>query len=97
MESILMKHSIAHIGLNVLDLEKSVQFYQEVFGMREVFRMYPKSDLNMIPCFMSDEDCNCMLALTWFGERKEPYELGENNNNIAIVTDDFEASYEKHK
>ena len=92
-----MNYNIAHIGLNVLDLEKSVRFYRDAFDMREVFRMYPKSDLDMILCFLSDESGSCMLALSWFGERKEPYELGENNNNIAIVTDDFEASYARHR
>jgi lactoylglutathione lyase len=88
---------MAHVGINVLDLERSIDFYQKAFGMREVFRMHPKSELDMILCFLSDERESTMLVLAWYGERDVPYELGENNVHLAFVADDFEASYEKHK
>ncbi len=94
-----MTHTLAHIGLNVLDLNKSIEFYQNALGMHEVFRMYPKSDLDMILCFLSDERCGCMIALMWYGERDDslPYDLGENDMNLTFTTDDFEGSYQKHK
>ncbi len=38
-----------------------------------------------------------MITLVWYGERKTPYEPGENNVHIALVTDDFEGSYQRHK
>lgn len=38
-----------------------------------------------------------MITLAWYGERKTPYELGENNVHIALVTDDFEGSYQRRK
>lgn len=43
-----MSYAIAHIGINVLDLDRSVKFYEDVFGMKEVFRMHPKSALDMV-------------------------------------------------
>lgn len=92
-----MKYSMAHVGINVLDLERSVKFYTEAFELHEVFRMHAKSELDMILCFLSDEHESTMLVLTWYGERDIPYELGENNVHIAFVADDFEASYTKHK
>ena len=49
-----MKYSLAHIGINVLDLSRSVEFYTKAFDMHEVFRMHPKSELDMILCFLSD-------------------------------------------
>lgn len=92
-----MKYSFAHMWINVLDLDRSIRFYEDTFGMKEVFRMHPKSTLDMILCFLSDGHSGAMITLVWYGERKFPYELGENNVHICLVTDDFEASYKKHK
>lgn len=92
-----MSYAIGHIGLNVLDLERSVKFYEDVFGMKEVFRMHPKSTLDMVLCFLSDKHNGTMISLVLYGERRQPYELGENNVHIAFVTDDFEGSYRRHK
>lgn len=51
----------------------------------------------MILCFLSDEGDTTEIALTWYGERDIPYELGENDVHLVFVVDDFKASYEKHK
>ena len=92
-----MKYSFAHMGINVLDLDRSIAFYDRAFGFKEVFRMHPKSNLDMVLCFLSDGHNGTMITLVWIGDRKTPYELGENNVHIGLVTDDFEASYRKHK
>lgn len=92
-----MKYSFAHVGINVLHLEQSIEFYDKAFGMKEAFRMHPKSNLDMVLCFLSDGHNGTMITLVWYGERKTPYVLGENNVHIALVTDDFEASYKRHK
>ena len=65
-----MSYAIGHIGLNVLDLERSVKFYEDVFGMKEVFRMHPKSTLDMVLCFLSDKYNGTMISLVWYGERR---------------------------
>ncbi len=92
-----MKYSMGHIGLNVLDIERSVAFYSNAFGMKEVFRMHPKSKLDMVLCFLQDGSKSTMICLAWYKERKTPFELGENNIHLGFVTDDFEASYKRHK
>ena len=92
-----MAYSMAHIGINVLDLERSVAFYRDAFGMKEIFRMHAKSKLNMVLCFLSDECCGTMLTLVWCEEKKSPYDLGDNNIHINFTTDDFEGSYHRHK
>ena len=51
----------------------------------------------MVLCFLSDRHGGAMITLVWYGERKTPYELGENNVHIALVTDDFEGSCQRHK
>lgn len=91
-----MKYTFAHMGINVLDLDRSVEFYERAFGFKEVFRMYPKSSLDMILCFLSDGHAGTMVTLVWYGDRKIPYELGENNVHMCLVTDDFAGSHRKH-
>ena len=49
-----------------------MKFYEDVFGMKEVFRMHPKSALDMVLCFLSDRHGGAMITLVWYGERKTP-------------------------
>ena len=37
------------------------------------------------------------LELTWLRDRKEPYNLGENEFHLAFDVDDMKAAHEKHK
>lgn len=70
------RHDDAVFELHAVDLDRSVKFYEDVFGMKEVFRMHPKSAPDMVLCFLSDRHGGAMITLVWYGERKTPYELG---------------------
>lgn len=37
------------------------------------------------------------MELTWLKDRKEAYNLGENEFHLAFVTDEYEAFHAKHK
>ena len=37
------------------------------------------------------------LELTWLRDRKEPYDLGEDEFHLAFRVDDYEAAHELHK
>ena len=37
------------------------------------------------------------LELTWLKDRKEPYNLGENEFHLALTVDDFAAAHARHK
>ncbi|MBZ4646988.1 MAG: lactoylglutathione lyase [Petroclostridium sp.] len=37
------------------------------------------------------------LELTWLRDRKEPYNLGDNEFHLVFTADDFDAAYEMHK
>ncbi|MBO5652389.1 MAG: VOC family protein [Selenomonas sp.] len=85
----------AHNNFNVLDLEKSMKFYQEALGLREVRRI---NGDGFIIVFMGDEDnSHHLLELTWLKNRKEPYNLGDNEFHLALRTDDFAAAHAKHE
>ena len=38
-------HGLHHIHLVVRDLERSLSFYQQAFGMQEMFRAGPKKSM----------------------------------------------------
>lgn len=84
-----------HNNINVLDLEKSMQFYQEALGLKEVRRINGEG---FTIVFMGDEaGSQHVLELTWLKDRKEPYNLGDNEFHLALRTDDFAAAHAKHK
>ena len=37
------------------------------------------------------------LELTWLKDRKEHYDLGENEFHLAVTVDDFDAAHVHHK
>lgn len=91
-----MKFTFDHNNINVLDLDKSIAFYKEALGFEEVKR-YTHDDESFILVFMEDGTTSHRIELTWLRDRKEPYNLGENEFHLAVRTDDFDAAYEHHK
>lgn len=91
-----MKFQFAHNNINVLDLERSLTFYQEALGLKEI-RRHVQEDGDFILVYLGDEVTSHSLELTWLRDRTEPYNLGENEFHLAFVVDDFEAAYQHHK
>ena len=86
-----------HFNYNVLDLEKSIKFYEEALGLKEVRRKTSPSEGEWILVYLGDGKTGFSLELTWLRDRKEPYNLGENEFHLAVEADDYEAAYKKHK
>jgi lactoylglutathione lyase len=91
-----MNFKFAHNNFNVLNLEKSVDFYKKALNLVEV-RRYAAPDKSFILVFMGDGKSEHKLELTWMASRTEPYDLGDNEFHLALVTDDFEKAHELHK
>lgn len=91
-----MKFTFCHNNINVLDLEKSIKFYNETLGLKETKRI-EADDKSFIIVYLGDGQTQHLLELTWLRDRKEPYNLGDNEFHIAFYTDDYESSYNKHK
>ncbi len=89
-----MNFKFVHNNLNVLNLAKSLAFYQEALGLKEVRRM-EKEDFTLV--FLGDGQTPHKLELTHLHARSEAYNLGENEFHIAFTVDDFDAAYELHK
>ena len=91
-----MQFQFDHNNLNVLDLERSVEFYKKALGLQEL-RRTEADDHSFTLVFLGDGSTRHRLELTWLRDRKEPYNLGECEFHLAFTADDFQAMYEKHK
>mgnify|MGYP003376022110 FL=1 len=91
-----MKFTFNHNNFNVLDLQKSIAFYEEALGLK-VVRKYEAPDGSFILAYLGDGVTPHQLELTWLRDRKEPYNLGENEFHLAMAVDDMEAAHEKHE
>lgn len=91
-----MTFRIAHNNFNVLNLEKSVEFYQKALGLSEVSR-YTAEDGSFILVFLGDGATSHKIELTWLRDRKEPYNLGDNEIHLCFETDNYDAAYQTHK
>lgn len=89
-----MKFTFAHNNLNVLNLEKSLAFYKQALQLTEV-RRHEGQGFTLV--YLGDGVTPHRLELTWLHDRKEPYNLGENEIHIAFVVDDFPAAHALHK
>lgn len=91
-----MEFLIRHTNLNVLDLDKSLAFYQKALGLREVRRKQAGDD-SFTLVYLSDVRGDYQLELTWLRDRTEPYELGDNETHIAFEAEDFDAAKKLHE
>lgn len=89
-----MKFTMYHSCITVMDLDKSIKFYEKALGLKEIRRT--ESDDSKI-VFMGSEDSDCLLELTWLEGRNEPYDLGDNEVHIGFRADDYEAAKRYHE
>jgi lactoylglutathione lyase len=91
-----MKFTLNHNNFNVLDLERSLQFYTEALGLVET-RRYEPEDKSFKLVFLGDGETPHRIELTWLRDRTEPYDLGDNEFHLALKTDDYAAAFARHK
>lgn len=91
-----MNFKFNHFNFNVLDLEKSVDFYKEALGLTEVKRK-ESPDGSFILIYVGDGESDFSLELTWMRDRTEAYDLGEQEFHLAMAVDDYEEAFKKHQ
>lgn len=91
-----MQFKMVHNNFNVLDLEKSLAFYKEALGLVPA-REKEAADGSFKLVFLSDGVSGHQLELTWLRDRKEPYNLGENEFHLAFVVDDYDKAHLHHE
>ena len=90
-----MKFRMYHENYNVFDLKRSLEFYKKALGLTEQ-RRKEASDGSFIIVYVGNDQTDFQLELTWLRDRKEPYNLGDEEFHLAFETDDFEAAHQLH-
>ncbi|MFZ1389236.1 MAG: lactoylglutathione lyase [Thiolinea sp.] len=86
---------ILHTMLRVGDLDRSVNFYTQVLGMRELSRQdYPAGEFTLVFLGYGEKSNSTVLELTYNWGVSE-YELGTAFGHIAIEVPDVYAACEK--
>lgn len=93
---IIMAFKFLHNNFNVKDLEKSLQFYDEALGLKEVKRIVPDSG-EFIIVFLSDGSTTHQLELTWLRDFDRAYNLGDNEFHLALEAENYEEAHKKHQ
>ena len=91
-----MKFKFCHNNFNVLNLEKSLEFYKNALGLVETKRTVAE-DGSFILVFLGDGESTHKLELTWLRDWDRPYNLGDNEFHLAFRVEDFDDAYNLHK
>lgn len=92
-----VKSRFDHYNINVLDLQKSLDFYEKALGLKEV-RRKESSDGSFILVFIGDNTTGFTLELTWLRDWDRPYNLGDNEQHLCVrVENDYDQTRAYHK
>jgi lactoylglutathione lyase len=91
-----MKFGIDHFNINVLDLDKSLLFYEKALGLKEQKRINA-DDGSFIIVYLGNKESLVSLELTWLRDMDRPYDLGDGEFHVAFTTKDFDAAHALHK
>lgn len=76
---------IIHVMIRVLDLEKSIDFYDKAFGLTVADR-FDFDDFTL--AYLRNEENDLELELTLNKGRVEPYAHGDGYGHVAVCVDD---------
>ena len=91
-----MRFRMVHENYNVVDLEKSLAFYEKALGLKEV-RRKNAADGSFIIVYIANEHADFELELTWLRDHPQKYDIGEEEFHLAFKVDDFEAAHKLHE
>lgn len=91
-----MKFTYNHFNFNVMNLEKSMKFYEEALGLKEVKRKEAE-DGSFILVYLGDGETGFTLELTWLKDRTEAYNLGDQEFHLALTVDNMDEAFKKHQ
>jgi len=87
---------LLHTMIRVYDLEKSIDFYTRLLGMRLLRRKdYPSGEFTLAFVGFGDEKSHSVIELTHNWGQKEPYTIGSGFGHLAISVPDIYGTCEK--
>lgn len=91
-----MEFMTDHSNYNVLDLGRSLSFYNEALNFCEVGRKQAK-DGSFILVYLQSPAGGHKVELTWLKDRSEPYNLGDNEIHLALRCAEYEQAHALHE
>ncbi len=91
-----MRFRMVHENYNVVDLERSLAFYEKALGLKEIRRKTPE-DGSFIIVYIANEYADFELELTWLRDHPQKYDIGEEEFHLAFKVDDYEAAHKLHE
>ncbi|MBC2180812.1 lactoylglutathione lyase [Listeria booriae] len=89
-----MSIKMLHTCIRVKDLDKSLAFYTEAFGLKETRRKdFPDHKFTLV--YLAFEEGGFELELTYNYDQAEPYDLGNGYGHLAVGVDDLSATHEQ--
>jgi lactoylglutathione lyase len=84
-----------HTMIRVRDLDKSMDFYTRLLGMKEIRRKdYPTGNFTLAFVGYGDETDSTVIELTHNWDQEEAYELGSGFGHLAIAVPDIYSACE---
>jgi len=83
---------IIHSMIRVLDLDRSVHFYRNAFGLRPSHQL-DFEDFALV--YLRNDENDMEIELTLNKGNTEPYTHGSGYGHVAVCVDDLDAEYQR--
>jgi len=86
-----------HYNINVLHLQRSIDFYEKALGITEVQRI-TAPDNSFIIVYLTNPHSDFKLELTWLKERTQPYNMGDNEQHLCVkIATNYQETWQYHR
>ena len=93
MNDLTRKFRLLHTMIRVQNLEKSIDFYTRLLGMKLLRqREFETARFTLAFVGYGDEETDAVIELTYNWDQDEPYELGSAFGHFAIAVPDVYAT-----
>ncbi|MEN4966764.1 lactoylglutathione lyase [Brucella intermedia] len=84
------KFQVLHTMVRVKDLEKSIDFYTRLLGMKLLRKLdYPEGKFTLAFVGYGPEESNAVIELTHNWDQEAPYDLGNGYGHVALGVRDI--------
>jgi lactoylglutathione lyase len=90
----MAEQRVVGVGVHVTDLDRSVEFYTSVLGMKEVAR-YEFEGITEVLVGFGDLGGAATVVLVDRAEHPGPYDMGTGFDRVLLMVDDVDATCER--
>ena len=89
MNEMTSKFRLLHTMIRVMDMDKSIDFYTRILGMKLLRRQdYEGGRFTLSFVGYGDEESDAVVELTHNWDHTEPYDMGDAFGHLAIAVPD---------